>query len=74
MPATAPKRSLDSLDDAQQNFLNAEMVYEEATAKRDSTIQALLAAGYRQRDIAARLGISRGRVAQIVARGPRTVT
>jgi hypothetical protein len=67
MPTDAPPRkiTLEDLDDAQQNFLNAEMASREATTKRAETIRALLEGGTRQQAIADRLGISRGRVAQL---------
>lgn len=59
--------TLSELADAQQNFLNAERAYEEATDKRADTIVRLVEAGVRQSAIADALGISRGRVGQIVA-------
>ena len=67
MPMMTDKPSLEILDDAQQNFLNAETAYAEATDQRAEVMVRLLDAGVRQSAIAERLGISRSRVQQITA-------
>lgn len=73
MPTTTPKITLEDLQDAQQNFLNAERAYEEATAKRADTVRGALEAGFRHQAIADTLGVSRGRIGQIAGgRRPST--
>ena len=61
--------NLDSLDDAQQNLLNAERTAANAAIKRADIVRRLRNAGYRDQVIADRLGVSRGRIGQIA--GPR---
>jgi DNA-directed RNA polymerase specialized sigma24 family protein len=68
MPAATGSKTptVEDLLDAHQNVLNAERAYELATDRRADTILALLGAGLRQAQIAEALGISRGRVGQLV--------
>lgn len=63
---------LQAASDRQAAYEQAQHLAEEAVAKRDGAILALLQHGFQQQEVADAMGISRGRVAQIARRGARS--
>lgn len=62
---------VETAQDRQAEFANAERAYRIAAERRNAAVAALCRHGWLQRDVAERLGISLGRVGHIVSNARR---